>query len=62
MLSLYIRNISKGKPVSDYDYVVMVNSEKIAAGKILKHRRSDGWAQLVRRIADLNAVDIFSKR
>lgn len=62
MLSLYIRNISKGKPISNYDYVVMADAEVIAAGKILKHRRSDGWAKLVRRIADLNAVDIFSNR
>jgi hypothetical protein len=61
MLSLYIRNIT-GKPISDYEYVVMVNAEKIASGKILKHRRSDGWAKLVRRIADLNAVELFSKR
>jgi len=61
MLSLYIRNIS-GKPISDYEYVVMADAEKIASGKILKHRRSDGWAKLVRRIADLNAVDIFNIR
>lgn len=41
MLTLYIRDIA------DYEYVVMINAEKIAEGKVLKHRRKDGWAPLV---------------
>ncbi len=54
MLTVYIRNISKLKSISDYEYLVMVNSEIIAEGKIKKHKRSDGWAKLVRRIGEEN--------
>ena len=52
MLAIYIRNIKTTKDdIADYEYVVMVNAEKIAEGKIKKHKRSDGWEPLVRRIA-----------
>lgn len=54
MLTVYIRNISKLKSISDYEYLVMVNSEIIAEGKIKKHKRSDGWAKLVKRIGEEN--------
>ena len=49
---IYIRNISNLKKISNYEYLVMVNAEKIADGKILNHRRSDGWQKLVKRIAE----------
>jgi predicted nuclease with TOPRIM domain len=52
MLTLYIRNLSQCKPLSDYEYVVMVNAEKIVEGKVFKHRRKDGWKPLVRRIVE----------
>lgn len=52
MLTLYIRNISNLKKISDYEYLVMVNSEKIAGGTVLNHKRSDGWQKLVKRIAE----------
>jgi len=52
MLSLYIRNTKTVKGIADYEYIVMVNAEKIAEGKIKKHKRSDGWKPLVKRIAE----------
>ena len=52
MMTLYTRNLD-GKPVSTYEYIVMVNAEKIAEGKV-KHRRTDGWAILVSKIGALN--------
>jgi len=52
MLTLYVRNISKLKPISDYEYVVMFNAEKIAAGVVKGHKRKDGWRKLIRMIAD----------
>lgn len=51
MLAIYIRNISR-KPISDYEYVVMVNAEKIANGTVKGHRRKDGWAKLLKLIAE----------
>jgi hypothetical protein len=50
MLNVYIRNLD-GKPTSTYEYIVMVNAEKIAEGKV-KHKRKDGWAVLVKKIAE----------
>ena len=55
MLSIYIRNISQLKPISNYDYVVMINATLIASGKVKKHKRADGWAALVKRIAEQHA-------
>jgi len=53
MLELYIRNVLHRKThIADYEYIVMVNAEKIAEGKVLKHRRKDGWVPLVRRIVE----------
>jgi hypothetical protein len=52
MLSLYIQNVKTVKDIADYEYIVMVNAEKIAEGKIKKYKRSDGWASLVKRIAE----------
>jgi len=52
MLEIYVRNTGDKKGISDYEYIVMVNAEKIAGGKILKHRRKDGWVPLIKRIAE----------
>ena len=52
MLEIYIRNIGDKKGISNYEYIVMINAEKIAGGKIKKHKRVDGWAKLVKRIAE----------
>ena len=56
MLTLYIHNISKCAPVSDYEYVVMVNAEKIAEGKVYSHHRADGWKKLVEKILKSESV------
>ena len=50
MLEIYIRNTRTKNDIADYEYVVMINAEKIAEGKILRHRRGDGWGKLVKRI------------
>jgi hypothetical protein len=52
MLTVYCRKVKTVKNIADYEYIVMVNADKIAEGKILKHRRSDGWAKLVKRIGE----------
>jgi hypothetical protein len=52
MLTLYIRNVRTKNDIADYEYLVMVNAEKIAEGKIKKHNRADGWKPLVKRIAE----------
>ena len=52
MLTLYIHNLD-GKPTSTYEYIVMVNAEKITEGTV-KHKRKDGWAVLVKKIAEQN--------
>jgi hypothetical protein len=51
MLTLYIRKTTGGT-LSDYEYIVMANAEQIASGEIPSHRRNDGWAALVKRIAE----------
>lgn len=51
MLTLYIRNVKTVNDIADYKYIAMVNAEVIAEGMIIAHRRADGWAQLVKRIA-----------
>lgn len=53
MLAIYIQNIKTTKSgIADYRYIVMVNAEKIAEGKISKHKRADGWQPLVKRIVE----------
>ena len=52
MLRIQILNTSNLAPVSDYQYSVDVNGEVIALGTIEGHRRDDGWAVLVKRIAE----------
>lgn len=58
MLTLYIQNVkTTADDIADYRYVVMVNAEKIAEGKIRGHRRADGWGVLVKRIAEQGIKD-----
>lgn len=52
MLTIQIWNVSDLAPVSDYHYAVYVNREQIATGSINGHTRDDGWAILVKKIAD----------
>jgi hypothetical protein len=52
MLALYLRNIRTIDDTADYEYVVMVNAQKIAEGSIKGHKRGDGWQPLVRRIVE----------
>jgi hypothetical protein len=52
MLALYIRNVRTKNDIADYEYLVMVNAELIAEGKIKGHNRADGWKPLVKRIAE----------
>jgi len=52
MLEIYVRNIKTKNDISNYEYLVMVNAEKIAEGKILRHRRKDGWMPLIKRIVE----------
>jgi len=52
MLTLYIRNLKTLKGIADYEYIVMVNAEKIAEGNVKGHRRKDGWVPLVKRIVE----------
>lgn len=52
MLIVYVQNIKTVNGIADYRYQVNVNAEVIAGGKIKKHKRADGWAVLVKRIAE----------
>ena len=52
MLTLTICNVSGLAPVSDYVYAVYVGREQIASGTINGHTRDDGWAKLVKRVAE----------
>lgn len=54
MLTLYIKNIKTKNDIADYEYIVMVNAEKIAEGIVTKHKRADGWVPLVRGIIEQN--------
>jgi len=56
MLSLYIRNISNTYDVANYEYIVMVNAETIAEGKVYNHHRVDGWKKLVEKILKSESV------
>jgi len=52
MLEIYVRRIKPKKGKAYYEYLVFVNAEKIAEGKVRGHRRKDGWVSLVKRIAE----------
>ncbi len=55
-LIIVATNISKLAPISDYNYEVLVGdgtikgSSIITNGKIIGHKRDDGWKALVERI------------
>lgn len=57
MLTLYIQNVKTVNDIADYEYAVMVNAEIIAEGGIIGHNRKDGWAPLVKRIAENHMGD-----
>ena len=52
MLEIYVRRIKPKKDKAYHEYLVFVNAEKIAEGKVRGHKRSDGWVSLVKRIAE----------
>ena len=52
MLTLQIWNVSDLAPVSDYHYAVYINREQIATGSVNGHTRDDGWAILVKKLAE----------
>lgn len=56
MLTLYIRNITNTGDIANYEYIVMVNAEKIAEGKVYNHHRADGWKKLVEKILKSESV------
>jgi hypothetical protein len=51
-MEVYVRNIKTVEDIADYEYLVFINAEKIAEGKIKKHKRSAGWKPLMKRIAE----------
>ena len=62
MLSIHIHNVTEGDDftVSDYHYRVLVNTDQIASGKILGHRRTDGWQELVQMMLDVDFADAIN--
>jgi hypothetical protein len=52
MLTLQVVNVSDGEPISDYRYTVYINRDVISTGSIRDHKREDGWASLVKQIAE----------
>jgi len=46
------RNLSGLADISDYEVGAWINDTPIWKGRVEGHRRADGWAALVRRIAD----------
>ena len=55
MLIIKIKNDGTGDVVKgNYDWEVWVNQDVIDAGRVEGHFRSDGWEQLLRRIASVS--------
>jgi hypothetical protein len=52
MLAVYIRNISNLRKISDYEFLVMLNAQCIDRGIVKGHKRTDGYKELLRKIAD----------
>lgn len=52
MLTIYIKRDADDTDdtAACYAYVVRVNDETIAAGRVEGHKRIDGWRALVRRV------------
>src|SRR5690242_17162870 len=51
-LVVIAQNISELAPVSDYDVSVWINERVIWRGKVTGHVRDEGWAELMRKIAE----------
>lgn len=62
-LIVVLTNKSNLAPVSDYTYQVLIgdgtiaHSKVIAAGRVTKHQRSDGWQALVQRVLDAHVLE-----
>lgn len=63
MLSVYIQNDSSGsEKIGNYTYVVAVNRNVIHRGALKGHRRSKGWAALLKMVAKDGQQDMDSHR
>jgi hypothetical protein len=65
MLILLVHNDGTGtNKKANYDYEVRINERTIRYGKIKDHNRDDGWAILVKTIAEdyLNLNDDKNER
>lgn len=57
MLTIRIHNTSEGSNENaSYEYWVFINNMEIARGEISGHNRNDGWAELVKSIAEKHMV------
>lgn len=55
MLTIQIINDGKGtNENANYRYNVFINNQVIKTGKINGHNRNDGWAKLLKEIAEEN--------
>jgi len=53
MLSIQCINDRTGDDLSaNYDYIIYVNMIEIARGRLEGHNRNDGWAALLKAIAE----------
>lgn len=52
MLTVYIQNVHTENNIAKYKYLVFINDVRIEQGKIAGHDRDDGWAKLVKKIAE----------
>lgn len=53
MLIVHVHNEgTRPDNTADYTYKVYVNQKEIASGEVSGHQRSDGWRELLRRVAD----------
>jgi hypothetical protein len=53
MLTIRIHNTGEGSNENaNYEYWVFVNNREIERGEISGHNRNDGWAALVKAIAE----------
>lgn len=56
MLVVAITNDRTGDVrISNYKYEVFVNTTRISSGRILGHRRLDGWKKLLRKVSESNS-------
>lgn len=62
MLTIRIINDRKGtNENASYRYSVFVNDVEITRGEINGHNRNDGWAKLVKSIAEQNIAQLSNK-